>query len=121
MLADVVTALEQENMPHGKVKGKKRVVDDARSLSVLSHLYPADCSSLMAAMKSIVTSFTDRQQDEESETEETNIRCTSVIFDLLTSNFSNIVCRSRIREAKSCCVVGQLRLKPTEGLVQSSR
>lgn len=66
-MSDVVALLETSNAIHGKSKVRMDEETDQASLSIVSHLYPADCTNILTAMKSIVTSFTDRRHDEELE------------------------------------------------------
>ena len=83
MIPDVVSILATSNIPHNK--GKGRMIQDFEGIapSVLSHLYPADCSSLLNAMKSLVTSFVDKQEGEDLEPSN-GLRCkfSSTTFSL---------------------------------------
>lgn len=71
VVSDVVASLER----HGRTTASGG--GDAHSACIISQLYPADCPNLMTAMKSLVTSFVDRT-DEDGEQDNHGIRCKSL-------------------------------------------
>ncbi|KIP09952.1 hypothetical protein PHLGIDRAFT_115936 [Phlebiopsis gigantea 11061_1 CR5-6] len=64
VISNVVAVLSGGDAPGGK--GRARTAKDIEGATpcTISHLYPADCTSLLNATKSLVTSFTNRRDDE---------------------------------------------------------
>ena len=78
-MSDVVVLLEQNKVPDNKGKSKMAKEVEDVGPSIVSHIYPADCPNILTAMKSIITSFVSRREDEESQLEDA-FRCKAPLF-----------------------------------------
>lgn len=86
IITDVTSLLESGEVTAAHNVNRKNIIaedeneDPAVSqTAVVTHLYPADCPNLLSAMKSIITSFVDRQAEGKEEGKQRiNCECASV-------------------------------------------
>lgn len=124
VIADVVAMLDPKTTAQranrkGR-KGKGRMVEDSddeannTTHALVTHVHPTDCTTIMSAMKAIVTGFVDKQ---DGSTEENSvIQCTSGLLPQWAC-LTHSLLSTRSNEAKADDIARQFRHPSTRGVV----
>ena len=79
-MSDVVAVIEYNEGSRDKGKGKMAEQDVDIAPAIVSRIYPADCPNILTAMKSIITSFVSRKDEDEASESEHVFRCKFLLY-----------------------------------------